>query len=150
MVQDQYEDAVDERGDFTLRKITIMAVNRACRPASPIIKVIQGLPQQQKYVYYIIFEYNKKIKVFFRYLLCGLAMLTLNGKTKPTITQIINACAQIPFAKALKKPDILRMISQLRETGLVSSKTYALSVDEEDVCFAFEDSPLAKFLTPSN
>merc|ERR1712110_412164 len=102
--------------------VSIITVNRATRPSSPMIQVIQSLPQQQEY------------------LLCALTMLTLDNVTKPTSTQIIRSCCRIPFAKALRKPDIEHMLEQLRENGLVNKKTSALCVDEEDVCFAFEDS----------
>ena len=129
--QDQYEEAVKSKGseDLPLIPVGIITVNRATRPSSPMIQVIQSLPQQQKY------------------LLCALTMLALDGVMKPTSPQIIRSCGRIPFAKTLRKPDVEHMLEQLRENGLISKKSTALCVDEDDVCFAFEDSPLARFLT---
>lgn len=74
-------------------------------------------------------------------------MLTLKGTAKPTITQIITTCKQIPFAKSMRKNDVVNMLNQLRENGLVAEKTTNLSLDEDDICFAFEDTPFATFLT---
>ena len=67
-------------------------------------------------------------------------------KTNFLIFQVLQACKTIPFAKAMKKPEILQMLSQLAEHSLIATKTFNLIVDELDVKFAMEDTPFYALL----
>jgi hypothetical protein len=63
-----------------------------------------------------------------------------------SVNQIMNTVKLVPFAKSLRKPDLQNMLTQLQEQSLLSSKCYSLVVDEDDICFAFEDTPFASVL----